>query len=96
MVQKVFEPLKFYCIFFHIVHEGEAAVRFLLNGARPIWARSRFHQRFEKQGDFKTALKDFYSVGPRDVHIEVAQRGVRKGVSLNLKSVGDTEEVLSC
>ena len=46
---------------------GSAAVQHLLTGAKQIRSRSPLHKRYEKLGDYKNALRDFYSVSPRDV-----------------------------
>lgn len=73
---------------------GAAAVNFLLRGAKQIRSRSQLHKRFEKQGDFETALKDFYSVDPRDVRVFMYSKGMGKGVSKLTGQVGDRQMTL--
>ena len=46
---------------------GLAAVKSLLASSRQIRARSPLHKRYEKFGDFTSAIRDFYSLSPKDV-----------------------------
>ena len=56
------------------------AKRALLKGAQPILSVMPDVKVFVKQGDYKKALKDFYSVGP----IHVRDRKLKAGVSCEL------------
>lgn len=46
---------------------GLMALRKLLSGSKKVPLNSKVYRRFEKPGDFETAMKEFYSVKPRNV-----------------------------
>lgn len=46
---------------------GLNALNKLLSGSSPMRATSDVYRRYEKPGDFETALREFYSVKPRNV-----------------------------
>lgn len=48
---------------------GAAAVRYLLRGTREIRIDGSGYRLFEKQGVYKTALKDFNAVQPEKVRL---------------------------
>ena len=52
---------------FHtIVISGRAAANTLLKGGRKRTSTGK-RKQYEKPGDYETAVKDFYSVDPKDV-----------------------------
>ena len=56
-----------------------AAQRKLLLGSKSVPVKSEIYKRFEKTGDYETAIKEFYSVKPSNVK-------ERKSYTLRVKS----------
>ena len=54
---------------------GLDALENLLEGTTKLQSQSRRHRRFEKNGDLRTAEKDFFSVNPRNVRNYSGQYG---------------------
>lgn len=52
-----------------LIIKGRSAANYLLQGTTRLPTKTPSQRRFEKPGNFQTALNDFYSVGPRNVRI---------------------------
>ena len=70
--------------------QGMAAVRKLTLNSLAVPLKSQVYRRYEKPGDFETAVRDFYSVKPTNVKDhKFSQSGFSNVVAVSVKPVGN-------